>query len=235
MQVVRTVEEAADRSYAYIICAFKCIPDITTTPALLAPILSRLAADPSTSTTSFVLLQNGIGIEDDLLEAVSKISAPTVVISGCCWVDTTAVDGGKKVAQHGNEKLILGYHQPGAAAGASQGVSEHDAKGSLDTLVSMFRAAGSDAEAAPDADVARWRKVLWYVEEQNWSLGTNCQQDLTDDRVRIAGTHPSRPCALSPARTWVTFWRSLPHAKQFETSWQRSSRLPAHPSRLRRR
>ncbi|RPD62618.1 hypothetical protein L226DRAFT_532388 [Lentinus tigrinus ALCF2SS1-7] len=76
-RVVRSLEEAADRSYAYIICSFKCIPDITTTPALLAPLLSRLSADPPTSTTTFVLLQNGIGIEDDLLEAVSKIKAPT--------------------------------------------------------------------------------------------------------------------------------------------------------------
>ena len=40
--VVRNVEEAADRPYAYIICASKCIPEVTSTPALLAPLLSTL-------------------------------------------------------------------------------------------------------------------------------------------------------------------------------------------------
>lgn len=91
------MEEAADRTYAYILCAFKSVPEITTTPALLAPLISKLAGaspDPSinininapaTSTSTFVLLQNGIGIEDDLLEALSAIRAPGVqaaVVSG---------------------------------------------------------------------------------------------------------------------------------------------------------
>ena len=92
---MRTVEEAADRSYAYILCAFKSVPEITTTPALLAPLISKLAgaspdpsinvSAPASSTSTFVLLQNGIGIEDDLLEALSAIRAPGVqaaVVSG---------------------------------------------------------------------------------------------------------------------------------------------------------
>ena len=168
---MRTVEEAADRTYAYILCAFKSAPEITTTPALLAPLISKLAGaspDPSininapaTSTSTFVLLQNGIGIEDDLLEALSAIRAPGVqaaVVSGYCWVDTTAIDGGRKIVQHGNERLVLGYHRP---TSASPALSEDVAKTSLGELVELFRAGGSVVEAAPDADVARWRKVLW--------------------------------------------------------------------------
>ena len=168
--MVRTVEEAADRTYAYIICALKCVPEISTTPAVLAPLISKLAAtapspaadlpssSTSTSTTTFVLLQNGIGIEDDLLDVLGVISAPTAVISGCCWVDTTAVDGGRKVVQHGNERLVLGYHRP---VSSLVGFSEDAAKKALGELVALLRAGGSVVEAAPDADVARWRKVLW--------------------------------------------------------------------------
>ncbi|RDX53518.1 hypothetical protein OH76DRAFT_1399440 [Lentinus brumalis] len=194
-RAVRTVEEAADRSYAYIVCAFKCISDITTTPALLSPLLSRLSADPPTSTTTFVLLQNGIGIEDDLLEALSKISAPTVVISGCCWVDTTAVDGGKKITQHGNETLVLGYHRPASGPSASV-VPEQIAKDSLDTLIDMLRAAGSNAEAAPDADIARWRKVLW-----NASFSTLCT--LTRAHVGDVLAQPNSRQALRDIMTEV--------------------------------
>ncbi len=165
--VVRTVEEAADRAYAYVVCAFKSVPEITTTPALLAPLISKLAnasPDPNASVTStFVLLQNGIGIEDDVLEALSAIRAPgihAVVVSGCCWVDTTVVDEGRKIVQHGNERLVLGYHHP-TPPSESMAFSEDVAKKSLGELVELFRAGGSVVEAAPDADVARWRKVLW--------------------------------------------------------------------------
>ena len=171
--MVRTVEEAADRTYVYIICALKCVPEISTTPAVLAPLISKLAAtapspatadrpssssSTSTSTTAFVLLQNGIGIEDDLLDVLGVISAPTAVISGCCWVDTTAVDGGRKIVQHGNERLVLGYHR---TVSSLVGFSEDAAKKALGELVALLRAGGSVVEAAPDTDVARWRKVLW--------------------------------------------------------------------------
>ncbi|KAI0712431.1 ketopantoate reductase PanE/ApbA C terminal-domain-containing protein [Earliella scabrosa] len=191
-RVVRTVEEAADRLYAYVICAYKCIPEITTTPALLSPILSKLRSGDGTSSegrpTTFVLLQNGIGIEDDLLEALSKISAPTVVISGCCWVDTTAVDGGRKVVQHGNETLVLGYHLPATSTSANESV-EKTAQDSLNALCALFSAAGSVTQAAPDADIARWRKVLW-----NASFSTLCT--LTRAHVGDVLANPSSRQAL---------------------------------------
>ena len=167
---MRTVEEAADRTYTYIVCAFKSVPEITTTPALLAPLISKLATasdspdpanTPVTITSAFVLLQNGIGIEDDLLEALSTIRIPGVqalILSGCCWCDTTAVGGGRRIVQHGNERLDLGYHRP---TSPSTTFSEDAAKKSLGELVELFRAGGSVVEAAPDVDVARWRKVLW--------------------------------------------------------------------------
>lgn len=158
--MVRTVEEAADRHYSYIICAFKCVPEITTTPALLSPLLAQLSASPLAQPTTFVLLQNGIGIEDDLQAALAKIDALSVVVSGCCWVDTTALDGGRKIAQHGSERLVLGYHRP---PGDSLNHDEQTGRRSLDALCDLFRAAGGNVEAAPDVDIARWRKVLWYV------------------------------------------------------------------------
>ncbi|KAL7279797.1 hypothetical protein ACG7TL_006204 [Trametes sanguinea] len=165
-RVVRTVEEAADRHYSYVICAFKCLPEIVTTPALLCPVLSRLKTSPSKEPTTFVLLQNGIGIEDDLLAELSNIDVPTVVLSGCCWVDTTAVDSGRKIVQHGNERLVLGYHQP---PGGFKDMAEELSKRSLETLCSLLRSAEGNVEAASDVDVARWRKVLW-----NASFSTLC-------------------------------------------------------------
>ena len=161
--VVRTVAEAADRPYAYIICAFKYVPEVTTTPALLAPLLAALTRDALHPTT-FVLLQNGIGIEDDLLAALAATTAPAAVISGCCWVDVTAVDGGRRVVHTGTrQRLVLGYHRPplSDSEAAPAWFSDDTSKKSLEDLCSLFRAGGSVTDAAPDADIARWRKVLW--------------------------------------------------------------------------
>ena len=154
--------EAADRAYAYVICAFKSVPEATTTPALLAPLLAALPSqpEPNARPTTFVLLQNGIGIEDDLLCALSSARAQAAVISGCCWVDTTVLDGGRKVAQHGNERLVLGYHRPPSGTNPAW-FSEESSQQSLDELCALFRTGGSNVEAALDMDVARWRKVLW--------------------------------------------------------------------------
>ncbi|KAI0357545.1 hypothetical protein OH77DRAFT_109518 [Trametes cingulata] len=187
-RVVRSVEEAADRHYSIVICAFKCVPEIVTTSALLSPLLAKLAAEPTNDVgvTTFVLLQNGIGIEDDLQAALAKIpAASTVLLSGCCWVDTTAVDGGRKIVQRGNERLVLGYHLP--PPDRRQELDESVAKRSLDELCGLFRKAGGNVEAAPDVDIARWRKVLW-----NASFSTLCT---------LTRTHVGDVLALEPSRT----------------------------------
>ena len=153
--VVKSVQEAADQQYSYIICAVKCLTDVHTTSEILAPLLAKLASSP---TTSIVLLQNGIGIEDDVLETLSGMNLRNPVISGCAWVDVTPVDGGRTVTQHGNERLVLGYHRSPNASECSESAS----RASLDQLCMLLRAGGSAVELA-EIDVARWRKVLWYV------------------------------------------------------------------------
>jgi Ketopantoate reductase PanE/ApbA len=64
------------------------IPDVITTPRLLEPLL------PHTST--FVLLQNGIGVHEDL----RRVAPTATIISVCAWVDATAINGGNVIA-HG--------------------------------------------------------------------------------------------------------------------------------------
>lgn len=157
--VVRTVEEAADRTYEYIVCAFKCLPDVITTPTLLAPFIQALAFSRNDA-TSFVLLQNGIGIDDDLQAALEDTPAKTAVISGCAWVDVTAIDGGRKITQFGTERLVLGCH---ASPSSSEKFPSDFGGQSLQVLCNALTSAGVIAVAANDIEIARWRKVLWYV------------------------------------------------------------------------
>lgn len=119
--VVKTIEEAADQQYSYIFCAVKCLTDVQSTSDILAPLLATLSSSPK---TAVVLLQNGVGVEDDLQETFAKLGLSNPVISGCAWVDTTAVDGGRTITQRGNERLVLGYHKSPNAANFSQTTSQ---------------------------------------------------------------------------------------------------------------
>ena len=102
------------------------------------------------------MLQNGIGIEDDLREAFFQQGISSSIISGCAWVDVTAVDEGRTITQHGNERLVLGYHKPTVVFDDW----ESEAEAALARLCKLLEMGGASSEAA-DIDVARWRKVLW--------------------------------------------------------------------------
>lgn len=63
------------------------------------------------------------------------------------------------MVQHGNERLVLGYHFPDVATEAYK----KQAQDVLDTLCSLLIAGGATAEPVADIELARWRKVLWHV------------------------------------------------------------------------
>lgn len=63
----------------------RALPDVLPTPKLLGPLLQH--------SRSFILIQNGIDIHQDLQNAAPDAT----IISGCAWIDTTAVDGGRRV------------------------------------------------------------------------------------------------------------------------------------------
>src|ERR1700761_5021161 len=70
--VCRTVAEAADRSYAYVIVTTKAIPDVMRTPELLAPFLAPEYVEKYQQPT-YVMLQNGLNVETDLFRAVKAL------------------------------------------------------------------------------------------------------------------------------------------------------------------
>ncbi|KAI0081620.1 2-dehydropantoate 2-reductase [Panus rudis PR-1116 ss-1] len=167
-RIVRSIEESADRNYSFIVCATKCVPELNKTTDILSPLLEKLTQSPE---TAIVLLQNGIGIEDDVLDWLAQRSLKNIVLSGCAWVDTTAIDGGRTITQFGNERLVLGYHRPPTSTDATPSTtfSKDIAREKLDTFSDILKASGANVEPVADMDAARWRKVLW-----NASFSTIC-------------------------------------------------------------
>ncbi|KAG8846060.1 hypothetical protein FRB91_001215 [Serendipita sp. 411] len=149
-RIFRTVEEAADQEYDFVIGCFKTIPDLNPTPNLLGPLLQK--------TKSFVLIQNGIGIECDLQRASPKAT----VISGCAWIDCTLVDNYRTLRHGGLNKLVIGAHLPLSSNGqATLDELKEDGEKSLRLLCDTFHKGGFEPTETGNIVAERWRKNLW--------------------------------------------------------------------------
>ena len=97
--VCATVTEAANQAYSYVIVATKIVPEVETTPQLLAPLIEEpyLTKFPQ---PTFVLFQNGISIEKDLYQALKtrRPSEDPHIISASVYIASRLVS--KNVAEH---------------------------------------------------------------------------------------------------------------------------------------
>lgn len=72
-QVIASVAEAADRQYAFVVIATKALPDVLLTSKLLESLLSPSYTFPQ---PTYVLLQNGLGVEADLYQSLTQRKPP---------------------------------------------------------------------------------------------------------------------------------------------------------------
>jgi 2-dehydropantoate 2-reductase len=143
-------------------CVPRALPDIVTTPEILGPLLH--------SSTAFLLIQNGVGIEEDLRRAVPSAT----ILSACAWIFATVVEDGKKMKQTGRVSpyfihtdmliillpqilLDIGTHHK--ALGSD--TRHPEGKTSAQVIADLFRAGGLNVTSTNDIQAARWVKVLW--------------------------------------------------------------------------
>ncbi|THV08024.1 6-phosphogluconate dehydrogenase C-terminal domain-like protein [Dendrothele bispora CBS 962.96] len=109
-RLCRSVAEAADRSYDYVLVATKAVPDIITTPEILEPLLTAPYIDRFPQPT-YMLLQNGINVELDLYHAVKKLGQgePRIIDSTLyIFCNLLAPD----ICEHGeSDRLEIGIYR----------------------------------------------------------------------------------------------------------------------------
>ena len=91
--VCASVAEAADRQYSHVLLTAKVIPEVEKTTDLLSPFLTSSYTEKFSQPT-YVLLQNGLGIETDLIKALKALK-PTEepkVIGASVFVGTRRLD-----------------------------------------------------------------------------------------------------------------------------------------------
>ena len=153
-------------------CDWLLVGTKTTGNVELAPTIAQVAAPDA----KVVLLQNGLGIEDDLREHLPE---SLHLLGGLCYICVHR--SGPGIVEHqAMGRVSLGYHSGNAAQDADrrQAIVEEGA--------GLFRQAGIDSQAMPDLDQARWHKLVWNVPYNGLSvlLGANTSELMADQSSR---------------------------------------------------
>ncbi|KAI4945078.1 hypothetical protein J4E91_008055 [Alternaria rosae] len=167
--VVRDCGEAASQSpdpFEYIIVCSKAIPD--TVPKLIAPVVTP-------GHTAIVLIQNGVGIEEEYLKAYPN----NPIISAVVYMPATQRPAG--VIKHGEvEKLQVGAYPSSATPDYAKAFTE------------FVTAAGATAEFYEDVQHKRWMKLL-----VNASWNPMCALALSKDTDILTASEEANGVVLA--------------------------------------
>ncbi len=135
----------------------------------LAPLIVQVAAPGA----KVVLLQNGLGVEEQLRPA---LRSDMHLLGGLCFICVNRQAPG--VIRHQALGAVnLGYHSGPARDGGVALVNEG---------AGLFQAAGIDSQAMPDLAQARWQKLVWNVPYNGLSvlLGASTTPLMADSHSR---------------------------------------------------
>ncbi|MFJ2982064.1 MULTISPECIES: putative 2-dehydropantoate 2-reductase [unclassified Pseudomonas] len=150
-------------------CDWLLVGAKATRNAELAPLIAMAAAPDA----KVVLLQNGLGVEEQLRPA---LPGNLHLLGGLCFICVNRLSPG--VIRHQALGAVnLGYHSGPASDGAAAIVEEG---------AGLFRAAGVDSQAMADLGQARWQKLVWNVPYNGLSvlLGASTTPLMADADTR---------------------------------------------------
>lgn len=209
-------ESARDRYYDYVVCTFKNVPDFKSASSVIKPFL-RGATGEGKELPTIVLLQNGVGIEEEvqrnLVEGEHKLAKG--VISTVAWIGANLADNGTKVVHGALERLEMGIYPSSSSpvdkdTGRRLGAAEERA--SLDTFAQLYLSGGGGGKIVDDIEAIRWQKVLWNAAWGGLSTLARCPVSalLTEDtlhhsvgvvrRIMLEILYVARSCGLNESR-----------------------------------
>lgn len=142
-KVVRTPREATSNgSFDYVLVCSKALPGPKpSTPELIAPAVTE-------GKTCIVLIQNGIGIEDEY-----ALTFPNNPLLSCVvYLPTTQIEPGR--VQMGNLELLQIGAYPASASDSTH------VRAAADTLSQSLKSAGGNPHLFDDIQPKRWSKLL---------------------------------------------------------------------------
>lgn len=168
-RLCRSVADAADRPYSYVVVTTKAIPELMRTPKLLAPLLAARYTDQFSQPT-YVLLQNGLNVEVDLYNALKELgNGDPSIISTALGIGTNLL--APNVVQHNDfDRVTLGKYRYNDRT-TTENTSEEAAL--LKDLGGILEAGGSTVTIVPEIQRAKFAKNFWNVAFSSFATLTN--------------------------------------------------------------
>ncbi|CAK7198394.1 hypothetical protein SEUCBS139899_001055 [Sporothrix eucalyptigena] len=167
------VEEDGQKvEFDYVVVCTKQLPDRNPVAGMIAPVMTA-------GRTTVVLIQNGIGIEDEIVAAWPS----NTVVSSVSHIGS-GIEEPNRVVQVGKDVSKMGVHYGPSSVVASSTASASEADAEANALkkkkgedfVKMYNAGGAHVcEFVDDIEAARWEKLLW-----NGTFNTVCALTRTD-------------------------------------------------------
>jgi 2-dehydropantoate 2-reductase len=132
----------------------------TTNNSILSGILPVILKDDGV----VLVLQNGLGIEDD----VSKIVGDNRVMAGLCYICSNKAGPGHIRHLDLGHVILADYTPDGSAAGKTP---------RMKALSEDFRLAEIDISLADDMHLARWKKLVWNIPYNGLSVILDAMTD----------------------------------------------------------
>ncbi|KAH9474632.1 hypothetical protein JR316_0013096 [Psilocybe cubensis] len=168
-RLCKSVEEAADRSYTYVLITTKAIPELVKTSHVLAPFLSAKYNDQFSQPT-YVLLQNGLNVEIELYESLKALGKgdPRIISTGV-WISSNLI--APNVVEHNGafNRLALGMYRPNDFTTM---VNTAEEAALLSGLASKVEAGGGIATIHPEIQRVKFMKNFWNVAFSSFSTLT---------------------------------------------------------------
>ncbi|OWZ62962.1 hypothetical protein AYX14_06827 [Cryptococcus neoformans] len=155
-RVFKTQQEALNDGtfYASCIVCTKCLPDVLPNVKLLE---DTTASD---QIGSYHLIQNGLGIEEDLYTALESREIP--ILSSCAWIGIMTSSDGQVVSWRGQDILVTGIYPPASPETGNQtrtfSLKETEA---LNLWVDLLRAGEGNVHTTERIDSIRFSKNVW--------------------------------------------------------------------------
>ncbi|KII92999.1 hypothetical protein PLICRDRAFT_376006 [Plicaturopsis crispa FD-325 SS-3] len=160
-RLVKSVAEAADRQYSFVVVTTKAIPEVSSTPGLLAPFLTR----PYTTTfaqPAYVLFQNGLNVEKDLYEALEKVGDKNEmpkIISTSLFIGTNLLDD--NVVEHNDfDRVSMGLYRKGDYTTTTNSPAEASL---LSEFGELLETGGTTLTIVPEIQRLKFAKNFWNL------------------------------------------------------------------------
>jgi len=158
-RLCKSVAEAADRPYSHVFIATKAVPEVAKTTDLLAPMLRAPYTDRYSQPT-YIVLQNGLGVERDLYQQVKQVGKGEPTVVGTALRIGTNLGASNEVIHSFPAIISLGMYRLDDMATLENTAEEASILGEVREMLS---AGGTDTTIVPQIQWAKFQKNFWNV------------------------------------------------------------------------